>query len=156
MGIAITVQQYLDEQGVPYDVLAHTRTRSAAATAEACHVPGNRLAKAVVVKRRTGYILAIVPASRRLEMQQLGTLLDQPVGLATEEEVAEIFDDCDRGAVPPLGAAYGVRAVVDEALDREPDVYFEGGDHCSLVHVSGAQFHRLMEKVPHAPISTAW
>lgn len=149
MGIAITLQQYLSDNGVTYDSLVHERTGTSVRSAEASHVPTDSLAKAVVLKRREGYIVAVVPASRHLELDQVGGLLQQPVGLATEDEIASLFLDCEPGAVPPIAAAYGINAVVDESLEAQPDVYFEGGDHRTLVHVSGMEFHKLMENVPH-------
>lgn len=150
MAIALTLREYLDKNCVLYDTLAHRRTMCAADTAEATHVPCERLAKGVLVKRRHGYLLAVLPASRHVDLEELGGWLRQPVGLATEEELQEIFGDCVRGAVPALAMPYGVKSVVDESLTRQPDVYFEGGDHCTLVHVDGRSFDRLMAKVPHA------
>ena len=155
MGIAITVQQYLSDNGVTYDCVAHERTGRSIQSAESCHVPGDSLAKAVVLRRRDGYILAILPASRQLKLDEVGGWLRQPVGLASEEELVALFPDCEPGAVPPVAAAYGLRSLVDESLEAQPDVYFEAGDHCTLVHVSGAQFHKLMEKVPHGRFSAA-
>ncbi len=67
-----------------------------------------------------------------------------PLGLATEGEIADLFDDCDLGAVPPVGAAYGLSVVLDESLVDAPEVYFEGGDHTTLVHVAGDAFGTLM------------
>lgn len=154
MGIAITLKQYLDSQNVPYDCVEHRRTSSAAHSAEICHVSTGRLAKAVVLKRRDGYILAIVPASRRLVLNEVGSWLRQTIGLATEEEIASLFPDCEPGAVPPIAAAYGLRSLVDEGLEGQSDIYFEGGDHRTLVHMSGEHFHKIMEKVPHGRICT--
>jgi Ala-tRNA(Pro) deacylase len=154
MGIAITLQRYLDGQNVAYDCVEHRRTSSAAQSAEICHVSTARLAKAVVLKRREGYILAIVPASRRVALDEVGSWLRQTIGLATEAEIASLFPDCEPGAVPPIAAAYGVRALVDESLEGQGDIYFEGGDHRTLVHVSGEHFHMIMEKVPHGRISS--
>ncbi len=148
MGIAPTLQKYLEDHGIEYDVLTHTQTSYSSGTAAASHVSGDCLAKGVVVKRDKGYLLAIVPASSRVELEELGRWLKQPVEMATEEEISALFQDCDMGAVPPVGDAYGLRAVVDESLDGHEDVYLEGGDHRTLVHLSGTQFHRLMEKVP--------
>lgn len=153
MGIALTLQQYLDDHGIEYDVTTHRKTGCSSSTAEASHVSGDCLAKGVVVKRDKGYLLVIVPASRHVELEELGRWLKQPVALATEDEVATLFPDCDTGAVPPVGAAYGLRAVVDETLNGQNDIYFEGGDHRTLVHLSGAQFQHLMEKVPHERFS---
>ena len=154
MGVALTLQQYLDDQGVEYDVMTHKKTDSSSGTADASHIPGGRLAKGVVVKREKGYLLVVLPTSRRLDLKELADWLKQPVELATEEELSGLFPDCVTGAVPPVGAAYGLKAVVDESLEKQEDIYFEGGDHRTLVHLSGANFHRLMEKVPHERFST--
>ncbi len=70
------------------------------------------------------------------------------MSLATEEEISELFPDCETGAVPVIGAAYGIRTAVDDALEGLDDIYFKDGDHRSLVHVSGDRFHRLMEEAP--------
>lgn len=72
------------------------------------------------------------------------------MGLATEAEVGEIFDDCELGAVPPVGEAYGIDVMLDNSLNDCPDVYFEGGDHVHLVHVSGEDFRQLMPRAIHA------
>ena len=152
MGIAISLQQYLDGQGVAYECVEHRRTGSSASSAEASHVPADSLAKAVVLKRRDGYILAIVPASRQVRLDDVGGWLHQTVGLATQEEIVPLFPDCAPGAVPPIAAAYGLRSLIDESLEGRSDIYFEGGDHRTLVHLSGEQFHKLMAKVPHGLI----
>lgn len=154
MGIAITLQQYLNKNDVDYDVIAHEKTGCSASTAEVSHVPGDCLAKGVIIKRKKGYLLAIVPASRQVELSKLSRYLKQAVCLATEEEIGTLFHDCDAGAIPPIGGAYGLRSVVDERLEGQQDIYFEGGDHRTLIRVSGDQFHKLMEKVPHEKLST--
>jgi Ala-tRNA(Pro) deacylase len=153
MGIAITLQQFLDAQSVPYEVLEHKQTGCSARTADASHVPVGCLAKGVVVKHRQGYILTIVPASRQVRLEEVGRWLEQPVALASEDEASALFPDCERGAVPPIPAAYGLTAVVDAGLEGHEDIYFEGGDHRALVHVTGAQFDRLMARVPHGQFS---
>ena len=154
MAIAMTLKQYLEDHDIEYDVLTHQETGCSSRTAQVSRVPGDQLAKGVVVKREKGYLLAVVPASRRLELDGLGRWLKQPVCMATEEEISTLFNDCERGAVPPIGPAYGIRTVIDDSFEGKKDIYFEGGDHRTLVHLTGDQFHRLMEKVPHERFST--
>ncbi|MET0569506.1 MAG: YbaK/EbsC family protein [Hyphomicrobiaceae bacterium] len=154
MAIANTLQRYLNNESIPYDVLEHRPTACSARTADASHVPGECLAKGVVVKHKNGYVLTVIPASRQVRLDEVGRWLDRPVALATEEEASALFPDCEHGAVPPIAAAYGLPAVVDAGLEGRADIYFEGGDHRALVHVTGAQFHRLMENVPHGQFST--
>jgi Ala-tRNA(Pro) deacylase len=83
MGIAITLQQFLEAQSVPYDVLEHKRTGCSARTADATHVPSDCVAKGVVVRHREGYLLAIVPASRQVRLDEVGRWLGRPVALAS-------------------------------------------------------------------------
>ena len=63
-----------------------------------------------------------------------------------------IFGDCEMGSVPPVAGAYGLTAVMDDSLESFDDIYFEGGDHRTLIHVTGRDFHHLMVDVPHANI----
>ena len=82
------------------------------------------------------------------QIAALGLLRQQfghAVVLASEAELADLFPDCETGAVPPLGTAWGVDTFVDESLLAEAEVYFEAGDHESVVRVSGDQFEKLLE-----------
>lgn len=153
MTIALSLQQYLDGQGVPYEVMTHERTMRSTQTAKASSVHGNNLAKGVLMKCEDQFILAIVPASRHVRLEALANWLDHPVGLASEAEISRIFSDCELGSIPPVAAAYGLIGVMDDTLQGYDDIYFEGGDHRSLVHIKGVEFSRLMAGVPHAHIS---
>jgi Ala-tRNA(Pro) deacylase len=63
MAIAMTLQQYLANHGSDFELVEHARTMTATRTAQAGHVPGDRLAKAVVVKDDDSYMMAVLPAS---------------------------------------------------------------------------------------------
>lgn len=153
MAIAITLQQFFSSQGIEYDSLQHKRTACAARSATTCQVPLKQMAKGVVLCSRTGYILAVVPASCQVGLDQVGRCIEQPVSLATEEEIAALFPDCEPGAVPAVGTPYGLWTVLDDRLDDEIDVYFEAGDHRTLVHLSGEEFSRLTRTATHGQIS---
>jgi Ala-tRNA(Pro) deacylase len=153
MTIAARVQHYLDDCGVDYEILEHARTMTSMRTAEAGHISGERLAKAVVLKSDGGYTMAVLPASCHLRLGEVQDYLDRPVGLATEAEVGQLFADCDFGAIPAVGGAYGLEMIVDDSLAEQPDVYFEGGDHLSLIHVNAAAFQRLTADARHGRFS---
>jgi Ala-tRNA(Pro) deacylase len=154
MNIAPSVQDYLAAQQIAYEVIPHSRTGSSSSTALAAHVPGTRVAKAVVVKDEAGYVLAVLPASRQLAMAQLGRALRRDaLELARESELKNLFADCDFGAVPPLGAAYGLPMIVEESLAEQPDVFFEAGDHEHVIHVTRSEFLRLIADAPQAHFS---
>ena len=151
--IANRIQKFMDVQGVRYETLEHPLTYTATQSAQVSHISGENLAKAVLLRDDKGYLLAVLPATRHIQMDRLSEWLGFPVHLASEEDAAQIFPDCLSGAIPPVGAAYGLRNVVDEALDACADVWFEGGDHRFLLHVRGGDFERLMSGARHGRFS---
>lgn len=118
-------------------------TNSIIENARAAHVPGGLVAKCVLLEDEQGYVMAIVPASCRVNLERLEQETGRQLELATEPELAEIFVGCEKGAVPPIGHAYDIQTAIDESLLRLPEMYFEEGDHAGLVHVSGNDFRTL-------------
>ncbi len=154
MAIATSLRAYLDAQGVAYEIISHKPAMTALAAARSAGIDGACMAKAVVLEDESGrYVLALVPASHHLRLRELDRTLERHVGLATEKELPAIFSDCALGAVPPMGAPYGVEVVVDDSLSGQRDIYFEGGDHCTLVHVQGHDFARLTADARHGCFS---
>jgi len=153
MAISITVQNYLDDLGVDYAPLAHDHTETSSMTAETSHVPGSRLVKAVIIKDGDGYLMALLPASHHLRLDALRDLLGRQVELAAEEEFTALFDDCATGAIPALGMAYGLGVIVEDSLAKTGDLFFEGGDHETLVHMQAEAFKGLVAGAPHGRFS---
>ena len=154
MPIAQTLKKYLTKKRVKYDVIAHEPTNSSMRTAEACHIPGDRLAKAVLLRDEMGYAIAVLPASRHIRLSDLKRQFGDDVRLASEREIAELFQDCARGAIPALGECYGLDTVIDASIEDQPEIYIEGGDHATLVHMSQEQFAGLTSTAQHGRFST--
>ena len=153
MAMAMTLRDYLGRWGVEYEVLPHPHTSSSLETAEAAHVPGDQLAKCVILEDYRGYLMVVVPASHEVEFSMLDDQLDRRLALATEEELADIFTDCELGAIPPLGEAYGVDVAIDDSLVGCENIYFEAGDHAELVRLRGEDFRDLMAGAEHGQYS---
>lgn len=146
MAVAKTVRDYLHDQAIPYALLPHPRTPSAHDTLAAVPIPAERLAKAVVLADANGFVMAVVPASRFVNVKTLGRKLKRDLRLVEEYRLRDLFRDCELGAIPPLGPAYGLPTVVDERLVGQPEVYFEAGDHEELIRVSGEAFIILLRQ----------
>jgi Ala-tRNA(Pro) deacylase len=149
MPIARSVESFLKEHHVDYELVHHPRTVTSMRTAEVAHVPGTQLAKSVLLEDETGYLMAVIPSTHRIDLGKLHHQLGRRIGLALERDVTELFPDCDPGAIPAVGAAYRVETIIDDTLLVQPDVYFEAGDHEELVHMSGAEFGAMMAGVQH-------
>jgi Ala-tRNA(Pro) deacylase len=151
--MATSLRSYLKNRGIDYEEVRHPREVSMSRVAERTHIHGEKLAKAVLIKSDSGFSLAVVPSTCRVDLARLSGLLQERLGLATEEEIERHFLDCEVGALPPLGEPYGVKVFLDDTLFEQPDIYFEAGDHRTLIHMSGEDFGRLMEGAGRGRIS---
>jgi len=157
MAIASKVQDYMSRNGVHYDVVAHPHSHNSSETAELARVPGDRLAKSVVLEHEDGFVIAVLPSTCHVKLARLGKEINhRMLRLATEDDVEKLFDDCERGAVPAVGPAYGLATYVDDALAGKPEIYFEAGDHEQLIRMTGNDFMSMMSRAGHARFASRY
>lgn len=144
MGIAISLREFLDSHHIPFETVRHAHSHSTRETVQSVEQPAGKVAKSLLLKDGDDYFLAVLPADRRLHFGRLHRMIDRPIGLATESEVAEVFKDCELGAIPPTGRFYDMETMVDDDLLDEADVYFEAGDHEQLIHMQQKDFRKLL------------
>lgn len=155
MSIARRLKWYLDAQGATYELLSHAHSSTSEETARNAAIAPRRLAKPVLLEDDRGYVLAVVPASHRVDLAELSAQLHRDLALASERDLAELFHDCEPGAMPALGPPYRIPTVYDDALCELDDVYFEAGDHEDLVHMDATTFLRLLRGSLHGRFSRA-
>ena len=153
MSVAATLQEYLDNHEVGYEVIEHGHTNSALRTAESAHVPGDQLAKSVLLGDEHSYLLAVIPATYRLEIGRLNQVTARHLEMIDEDEMEATFSDCERGAIPPVGEAYGIETVLETDLAKQEAIYFESGDHKHLIRMKGDDFRSLMDQVQRVHVS---
>jgi Ala-tRNA(Pro) deacylase len=89
-------------------------------------------------------MMAVVPGLHKIRLRRLMDELQREFHLIPEQKVYSMFDGCEPGAIPPIGDAYNMETVYDEALDQQKDVFFEAGDHQTLIHMKQDEFRKLM------------
>ncbi|MEP3244860.1 MAG: YbaK/EbsC family protein [Sneathiella sp.] len=144
MGMATSLETYMLNAGIEYDLVHHKPSSTIAGAARNAHIRKDCVAKAVVLKDDKGFALAVIPSMTQLSLRKAKEMTHRDFSLSSEEEFSPLFDDCSIGAVPPIGNAYGMRVLLDESLEEETDIYFEAGDHENLVHVTDWDFEILM------------
>ncbi len=153
MSISTTLQNYLAQQGITYSVVPHRHTETSLNAATSAHISAATVAKPVILEDENGYLMAVIPANHHVKIGKVNKFLGRKMGLATEQEITEMFTDCEPGAIPPVGQAFGMDTIVDDSLNECQDVYMEAGDHEDLIHLKGSAFRRLMRQTQHATIS---
>lgn len=145
MTVSSRIRRFLESHGVAFELFAHPHTETTEASAHAAYVPADHIAKAVLVRDGRGHAMVVIPGNARVKLAALRAVTGRAYELAPEDDVDALFADCQPGAVPALGPAYGMDTYLDEALTTLAHVYFEAGDHESLVRLSGQDFLALLQ-----------
>jgi len=136
---------YLQQQGVEFSLHHHSQAYTAQEVAASEHVSGHRFVKVVMVKGDDGLAMMCVPASLDVDLDAAAEVLHTDcVRLAYEEEFAPLFDDCEVGAMPPFGNLYDVPVYLDETLEEDDKIVFNGGTHRETFEMSVDDFERLV------------
>jgi Ala-tRNA(Pro) deacylase len=136
MATATWVRDELDRRGVPYEELHHRDAYTAQQLAQAEHVSGHRVAKVVCVMVNGRPVEMVLPASRRVDLDWARHVLRaDEVRLASEEEVAAYFDDCEVGAIPALRHWRDVDVIMDGHLCCDGDILLQGGTHRDAIRI---------------------
>ena len=140
------IQEYLQQEHVPFQMLEHPPAYTAQEIAAEEHISGNRTAKAVVVKADEHFVLCVLPASCKLDFDKLArTFKARHVRLADESEMARLFPDAEVGAEPPFGNLYDLPTFVDVRLVAEEEILFSAGTHREAIRMQYADFEKLAQ-----------
>lgn len=153
MSVSPTLQTFLNQGDIPYRLIRHPYTETSLSCALAAHVPARQMAKGVVLSDDEGFMMAVVPSDRRVDLDAINQTMGRIFSPAAQRDVKILFRDCNKGAVPALGQAYNVPVIWDDHLANEPDCYMEAGDHQDLLCFSQTTFKRVMSEKPHGMIS---
>ena len=135
-------KEFLDRNGVRYVTIKHSPAFTAQEIAASAHIPGEEMAKTVIVKIDGEMAMAVVPASFKVDLDMMQGLLQVK---NVEREFEDLFPECEVGAMPPFGNLYGLETFVSEALAEDVEIVFNAGSHTELIRMAYVEFERLVD-----------
>lgn len=140
------LEELLADRQINFERLHHPPVYGASRMAQTLHVPGKEVAKTVLLRTDFGYVLTVLPANQKVDLDRVRQCLeDEEVVLASEGEMSRIFSDCELGAMPPFGSLYHIQTLVDESLAQDDEIVFEGENHAEAIRMA----YRDYEEVEH-------
>jgi len=141
---------FLRSRGVWHEVLLYRPASSSARRAGSAHVPGRKVAKAVLIKAGDSFVLAVLPSTSWVDLVHLSGIVGAPtslVRLATPAELMATFNDCEPGVVPPFGRLYGLKTFVDAGLAASTEIVFGANTRHEGLRMQYEDFRALEEPV---------
>ena len=139
------LKEFLDREKVKYVSIVHSTAYTAQEVAASAHITGKELAKTIIVELDGKMAMAVLPANRKIVLQDLREVTgSDEVKFASEEEFKKQFPDCETGAMPPFGNLYGMDVYVAESLTRNEEIAFNAGSHTEVIKMRYENFERLV------------
>jgi len=139
------LKEFLDSNHVKYLSIAHSPAYTAQEVAASAHIPGKEMAKTVMVKIGDKMAMAVLPANRKVVLQDLRDITgSDQVRFATEDEFRDLFPDCEAGAMPPFGNLYGLDVYVTPSLAEDEEIAFNAGSHTEALKMAYRDFESLV------------
>jgi Ala-tRNA(Pro) deacylase len=144
MPILKKLKELFDQAKVPYEIFNHPLAYTAQEIAAKQHVPGNEIAKVVMLEVDGSLVMAVIAGNHKIGLDDVRASLGAlHVRLATEDEFLSRFPGCEIGAMPPFGHLFGLKTVVDPALAKDEHIYFNAGNHVQTVRLRYKDFLAL-------------
>jgi Ala-tRNA(Pro) deacylase len=140
------LKEFLDREKIKYVSIIHSTAYTAQEVAASAHITGRELAKTIIVELDGQMAMAVLPANRKIVLQDLREVTgSDQVKFACEEEFKKQFPDCETGAMPPFGNLYGMDVYVAEALTQNDQIAFNAGSHTEVIKLTYKDFERLVQ-----------
>lgn len=140
----MTVREYLDAHGVKYEWMPHATSFTAPDLAQQLHQSGHHVVKPVVMEADGQFVMCAVPSCLKVDPERVRQALHADrVAMASEKQLASLFDGCELGAEPPIGEMFRMHTLMDDSLCDEPQLTFQAGTHRDAVTMPLGQFLKL-------------
>ncbi len=138
--------EFLDGNNIKYMFITHSPAFTAQEIAQSACIPGREMAKAIIIKVDDRLVMAVLPATEKINFDYLREIYDTPnVSLATENEFRGIFPECEIGAMPPFGNLFAMEVLVTEDLTRNEEIAFNAGTHAELIRLKYKDYESLVK-----------
>ena len=146
MPILKKLKEALDQAKISYEVYNHPQAFTAQEIAATQHISGREMAKVVILKVNGSFVMVVLPSNRMVSFEKVKVgLRVREASLATEEQFAVLFPECEIGAMPPFGNLFGLHVYVDPALEKYESLFINAGNHLQTVRLRYKDFKKLVQ-----------
>jgi len=139
------LKEFLDQHHVKYVSIVHSQAYTAQEVAASAHIPGKSLAKVVIVDLDGRMVMAVLPANRKVVLQDIREITgSDQARFASELQFKDRFPGCEIGAMPPFGNLYDMEVYVAESLAGNEEIVFNAGSHTEVIKMRFDDFERLV------------
>ena len=140
MSVFERIERLLRERGVSFAVLRHEPVFTSEQAAAVRGTPLSSGAKALVLKAGERFLMAVLPADRKLDSKKARESLGVKSLRFAELSEVERLTGLQPGSIPPFGSLFELPTLCDPALAENESINFNAGDHAISVQMKYADY----------------
>ena len=148
---------YLDKNKIKYKVVEHKKVYTTYDAAQTQKINIKTIAKSLLVKGDSKFVLAVIPENRKLDTQKLKKVMNKYIdhigekrvkklSIASEVQIKRNFTK-KMGALPPFGSLYKVPTFVDKLLLKNSKINLNAGSFTESLEMTSAQYKKAEELI---------
>ncbi len=154
MPVAVKLGQFLSRQNIFVREIHHERVNSLMSAVNQARVSAEVTLKSELLVDIKGAVMAILPFPATLDINAVNQVMGRNFQALTLAQSDRLYTDCETGAHPPVGAAYGVPVIVEESLFDQDLFYIQSGCNTTLLQMDGRAFRSSIAGAVKGRIST--
>lgn len=140
------VAEFLEQNRISYHCYNHPPAATAQEIAQKAHIPGHQLAKTVILKADGRFVMAVLPADEKVDIEKLRRAMNaDELQMARESEFTGLFPWCEPGGEPPFGVMYGMDVYMEQDLVDEDVIAFNAGTHTEVLKMDTSAYRDLVK-----------
>lgn len=147
MPIAKNLEKYLKQNKVKYEIVEHRKVFTAFDSAETQDVKLSEVAKAVLLKGKKGFYLAVLPAGNNCDFKALSKLTSDKISIAKEKDITKNLKT-KIGLIPPFGSLFKIPVFLDKKLLKAKKINLPAGSYTESVVMNLKNYLKLETPVP--------
>lgn len=144
MAVPKKIINFLEKSKVKYKILEHKTVYTAFDKSQTLKVSPKIVGKTLVLKIGKYLAIALISASKNLDLKKFEKLVDKEVDFASEKLIKNKIKGVKVGAVPPFGNLWGLQTFVDKSLFREKKIILNSGDWNYSIEISTKDLKKLV------------
>lgn len=152
MPIPKQIINYLDKRNAKYAIVTHKKVFTAYDAAQTLRRKLDDIVKNLLIKTDKGFILVLLPASKRLDMNKLKKLMNakgkgiKKVEIPKEGVMVRVLK-VKPGALSAFGALHKLEVYMDKGLRKAKKAIFSSGSFNESLEMAMNEFEKLEKPV---------
>lgn len=142
MAILKKLEKLLAQSKTKHKIIAHRKVFTAFDATQTQHLKSSEVAKAVLLKGKKNFYMAVLPAGSNCDFKALSKLTSDKVSMAKEKDIAKNLKT-KIGLIAPFGSLYKIPVLLDKKLAKNKKLNLPAGSYTESLELSVKDYLKL-------------